>query len=220
MVKRRILSLTLGVALTSLSMTPALGDEKKDADKQRIDRINSLQKDLKSKDSKKAAKAQLALREDLKAEVLRIREAMRLGKKALGLKRVKVILPSRDDVQIAFRKETAKEDLDKVAKFYKAWIPQDDEALAQVLKVDARYTQIKVYQASGAELKVYKTGSESWRHFPGACKRLAKSHLRDDQLYYEVEFLMPNATRGLKYHLFFWNGQAWTMLGAVWRVFP
>lgn len=206
--------------MTLLSSGQAPADDKKDADKARISRLNALAKDLRSKDAKKAANAQLAFRNDLKTEILRIREAIRLGQKAIGLRRVKVILPTIDSARAAFRKGTPKKDLEKVAKFYKTWIPQDDEALAQVLKVDARYTRIEIHQASGAELKAYKTGSIPWKHFPGACKRLAKSHLREDLLYYEVEFLLPEATRGLKYHLFFWNGQSWTMLGAVWRVFP
>ncbi|MDF1663887.1 MAG: hypothetical protein P1V97_19105, partial [Planctomycetota bacterium] len=191
MVKRRNLSLSLGLALTLGVVAQAIADGKKNADKQRVARLKALAKDLQGKDAKKVAKAQLAFREDLKSEILRIREAMRLGQKAIGLRRVKGILPNKDHVRIAFRKDSPKADLEKVAKFYKTWIPQDDEALAQVLKVDSRYTRVRVHQASGAELKTYKTGSVPWKHFPGACKRLAKSHLREDLLYYEVEFLMP-----------------------------
>jgi hypothetical protein len=35
--------------------------------------------------------------------------------------------------------------------------------------------------------------------------------------FYEVELLEPGKEYGMKYHLFFWDGKQWTMLGPVWR---
>lgn len=215
MKKSRILALLPSLAL-ALSPLPELSAE---TPSKRVTRLQKLAKDLHGGDKKKAEAAQTAFREDLRSQIVLLREAMRAGRKSEGLKRVKVILPNRQSVQAAFRKSVSKEDLDKVANFYKTLIPQDDEALAQVLKVDPRYTRIKVHQASTKELQDYKKNSVAWNHFPGGCKRLAKSYLREQLFFYIVEFLKPEAKRGLKYHLFFWNGEGWTMLGPVWRVF-
>jgi hypothetical protein len=35
--------------------------------------------------------------------------------------------------------------------------------------------------------------------------------------FYEVEFVKPGEDMGMKYHLFFWDGARWKMLGPVWR---
>jgi hypothetical protein len=36
--------------------------------------------------------------------------------------------------------------------------------------------------------------------------------------FYEVEFVPPGKDLGMKFHLFYWDGSQWTMLGPVWRV--
>jgi hypothetical protein len=41
--------------------------------------------------------------------------------------------------------------------------------------------------------------------------------LRPGVTFYEVEFLQPGQPRGIKYHLFYWDGRRWAMLGPVWR---
>jgi hypothetical protein len=35
--------------------------------------------------------------------------------------------------------------------------------------------------------------------------------------FYEVGFLEPGKDYGVKYHLFYWDGRQWTMLGPLWR---
>jgi hypothetical protein len=46
---------------------------------------------------------------------------------------------------------------------------------------------------------------------------MAEQILRPGMTFYEVEFLEPGKEYGVKYHLFFWDGKQWTMLGPVWR---
>jgi hypothetical protein len=41
--------------------------------------------------------------------------------------------------------------------------------------------------------------------------------LRPGVTFYEVEFLEPGKDAGMKYHLFYWDGKQWSMLGPVWR---
>jgi hypothetical protein len=42
--------------------------------------------------------------------------------------------------------------------------------------------------------------------------------LRPRMTFYEVELVKPGETAGMVYHLFFWDGAQWTMLGPVWRM--
>jgi hypothetical protein len=53
--------------------------------------------------------------------------------------------------------------------------------------------------------------------FPGGAVKLAGQILRPGMTFYEVEFLEPGKDSGMKYHLFYWDGKQWTMLGPLWR---
>ncbi|HZL71116.1 MAG TPA: hypothetical protein VFC86_01550, partial [Planctomycetota bacterium] len=60
--------------------------------------------------------------------------------------------------------------------------------------------------------------SVAFKEFPGGAKKLAETILRPGVTFYEVEFLEPGKDAGMKFHLFFWDGERWAMLGAAWRV--
>ena len=53
--------------------------------------------------------------------------------------------------------------------------------------------------------------------FPGGAVRLAGSLLRPGCRFYEVEVTEPDSSMGTKFHLFFWDGEAWRMIGPIWR---
>jgi hypothetical protein len=53
--------------------------------------------------------------------------------------------------------------------------------------------------------------------FPGGTVEIAKQILRPGMTFFEIEFLEPGKESGMKYHLFYWDGRQWTMLGPVWR---
>jgi len=36
--------------------------------------------------------------------------------------------------------------------------------------------------------------------------------------FYEAEFVAPGEELGMKYHLLFWDGSRWRMLGPIWRM--
>ncbi len=41
--------------------------------------------------------------------------------------------------------------------------------------------------------------------------------LRPGVKFYEVEFVAPGSDSGMKFHMFYWDGSAWKMLGPAWR---
>jgi hypothetical protein len=181
--------------------------------------MEALKKEAQSKDKKKVVLAKKALKEELRIVIESLRKALKKGDKTLSLNIGRGLLPTVKLARKAFRESVTKADFDKLAEFYKKTIPSDDASISRVLQVSSVYTELVLHQASGQQLRDYKVGSKAWYHFPGGCKRLAKSHLRSDLLFYEVEFRKPGSKRSIKYHLFFWNGQGWTMLGPVWRLF-
>jgi len=79
----------------------------------------------------------------------------------------------------------------------------------------------KVVQAHGAtteDIIRYREGSVAYREFPGGAKTVAAQMLRPGVTFYEVEYLEPGKDAGMKYHLLYWDGRQWSMLGPVWRV--
>ncbi len=78
-------------------------------------------------------------------------------------------------------------------------------------------TQVHVYAATTEEMVEYREGTVTFQQFPGAVKELARTLLRPGMTFYEVEMVEPGKDLGMKYHLFYWDGRRWAMLGPVWR---
>jgi WD40 repeat protein len=80
---------------------------------------------------------------------------------------------------------------------------------------------VRVHGATTEEIAKYDRDSVAYLHFPGGASRLAAERiLRPGVRYYEVEFLEPGKDSGMKYHLVYWDGASWSMLGPLWRTVP
>lgn len=109
-------------------------------------------------------------------------------------------------------KDDATELLGKLVEMRKK-MPADDAQLAKMMRRgEADRTEINVHAATTEELAAGNT-----KEFPGGAVDAAKTVLRPGVKFYEVEFVKPGEGAGMKYHLFFWDGARWRMLGPVWR---
>jgi hypothetical protein len=99
-------------------------------------------------------------------------------------------------------------------------IPTSDEAVAKLLVPGEGRTEIKPHGATTEEIAAYESGGVAHAEFPGGARRLAESILRPGVTFYEVEVTEPGKDSGTKYHLFFWDGSRWRMLGPAWRALP
>ena len=94
-------------------------------------------------------------------------------------------------------------------------LPPDDAALGGLIhRGDPTQTQINVHGATPEEILAGSTPPS--REFPGGAKDKA-GLLRPALRFYEAEFVAPGEDLGMKYHLFFWDGSQWRMLGPIWR---
>ena len=78
-------------------------------------------------------------------------------------------------------------------------------------------TEVQVHGATTEEVAANAPGSVVHAEFPGGAVNAAETLLRPGVTWYEVELLEPGAERGMKFHLFYWGGTQWRMLGPVWR---
>jgi hypothetical protein len=103
--------------------------------------------------------------------------------------------------------------LDNVSK-----LPPDDAQVAGLMKRgEADRTAIQVHGATTEEIRENKEGTPAFAEFPGGARKLAENVLRPGVKFYEVEFTKPGEDLGMKYHLFYWDGAQWRMLGPAWR---
>jgi hypothetical protein len=154
-----------------------------------------------------------ATAEDLKKHMAALQAALAGGKVDEAAKITGALLP--DNARL--KKALADDSIAKAEAFY-ARLPKAPEQLGKLLAVPAARTEIQVHGATTEEIAKYAEGSTAHKEFPGAIKDLAaKGVLRPGITFYEVEFLEPGKDLGTKFHLFYHDGTAWTMLGPIWN---
>ena len=82
----------------------------------------------------------------------------------------------------------------------------------------ATQTVVQVHGSTTEDIIRYREGSVAFKEFPGGARRVAEQVLRPGMTFYEVEYLEPGKNSGMKYHLIYWDGKQWSMLGPAWRV--
>jgi hypothetical protein len=92
----------------------------------------------------------------------------------------------------------------------------NDEGAARIAR--AAQKDVQVHGATTEDIIRYRQGSVAYKEFPGGAKRVADQLLRPGVTFYEVEYLEPGKDAGMKYHLIYWDGTQWSMLGPLWRV--
>ena len=128
------------------------------------------------------------------------------------------LLPGKDQLKKIFKDDVPADKLDAVVEQYKD-IPPDDQQVACIFYPGQGRTAITVHTSSVEDLVAYKEGTPAFEEFPGGAKKLAESVLKPGQTFYEVEVTEPNENMGTKFHMFFWDGAQWRMLGPAWRAF-
>ncbi|MEW6211893.1 MAG: hypothetical protein AB1631_26290 [Acidobacteriota bacterium] len=156
--------------------------------------------------------------ENLKALFEQLHRAISTGdvKKAAQLTRQ--LLPDERRIRKALKDDISADTVNRIVAFYQSRIPTAEDQLAKVFYAKPENTQVNVYAATSEEIARYEGGSTAFNHFPGGSKRIAAEMLHPRMTFYEVELVKPGETAGMTYHLFFWDGAQWTMLGPVWRM--
>lgn len=158
-----------------------------------------------------------AAAEDLKKQFSALQSAIRAGNTADAAKMTSALLPDSARLKKALADGVPAPTLAKLEAFY-AGLPKDPAQLGKLLAVPAERSEVKVHAATTEEIAQYAKGSTAYNVFPGATKDLAANGtLRPGVTFFEVEALEPGKDAGTKFHLFYHDGTAWTMLGPIWR---
>lgn len=155
--------------------------------------------------------------DNLKALFEELHHAISAGdvKKAASLTRL--LLPDESRIRKALKDDISPDIVSRIVAFYKSRMPKAEEQMAKVFYAKPENTEVHVYGATSEEIARYEGGSVAFNHFPGGSKRIA-GFLRPGLTFYQVERVKPGEQAGMVYHLFFWDGARWAMLGPVWRM--
>lgn len=137
------------------------------------------------------------------------------AKKAAAL--IRGILPDKAALMKALRDDAPAEFVDECLKQNQSIPPEDEKVAGLFKRGGADRTEVSAHGATTEEIAKYEDGSVPFKEFPGGTRKLAEQVLRAGVTFYEVEFCVPGEDSGMKYHMFYWDGSAWKMLGPAWR---
>ena len=125
------------------------------------------------------------------------------------------MMPDQVRARKALKDNVAPETTKQILEMYQK-MPVTEEAVRKLARPEQ--TEVQVHGSTTEDIIRYREGSVAFNEFPGGAKRVAEQLLRPGMTFYEVEYLVPGKDAGMKYHLLYWDGKQWTMLGPVWRV--
>ncbi|MFT5524656.1 MAG: hypothetical protein ACI9HK_002618 [Pirellulaceae bacterium] len=130
---------------------------------------------------------------------------------------IKKMFPDASVVKAALSPEASADFKKALAAMYDKIRPAADDQKSWIglMNPPSERNEIKIYGATTEEIIANK--GVVAKEFPGGAVELAKSALRMGIRFYEVEMVQPGEESGTKFHLFFWDGIQWRMLGPAWR---
>jgi hypothetical protein len=126
------------------------------------------------------------------------------------------VMPDEARVKKALKDNVGADALQRILSIHKSMPPVSEREVAKLARPEQG--NVKVHGSKTEDLIAYREGSVAHKEFPGGAKKAAEQVLRPGMTFYEVEFLELGKDAGMKYHLFYWDGKQWSMLGPVWRV--
>jgi hypothetical protein len=125
------------------------------------------------------------------------------------------LFPDEERLRKGLREDVSGETVDRILALHRKFM--SSIPLEKLFEADPANTEVQVHGATTEEIALNKKGTIVYQEFPGGAVDLAGSILRPGVMFYEVELLKPGQSRGMKYHLFYWDGSGWSMLGPAWR---
>jgi hypothetical protein len=139
------------------------------------------------------------------------------GGSAQALTLFKSLFPDEAQLKKALKADVDADVLQKIVAYHSSLRARANQAESAKELARPEQKVVKVHGATTKELVQYQQGSVAHAEFPGGARKLAEQILRPGMTFYEVEFLEPGKDTGMKYHLIYWDGTQWAMVGPAWR---
>ena len=126
------------------------------------------------------------------------------------------VMPDEARVKKALRDDVDVTAFQRIISIHKSMPAVSEREVAQLATPEQK--NVQVHGSNTEDIIENQQGSVAWKEFPGGARKAAEQVLRPGMTFYEVEFVEPGKRAGPKYHLFYWDGKQWSMLGPIWRV--
>lgn len=151
--------------------------------------------------------------ENLRALFRRIRDLIRGGQYARASALGQTLLPDEARLKAAFRDGTPPAEIQRILTLEKSSLPDE---VYKIFAPDNAASEVRLYRATTEELSNPQRGTAAKDIFPKNAQKIARELLRQGVMWYIVELALPGADQGFRYHLIFFDGAHWTMLGPIW----
>src|SRR5690606_12788649 len=135
-----------------------------------------------------------------------LQAAIRAEDTATAAALTKALFPDDASLAKAIKDTTA---IPKVAAMHAQFSSAPDADIARMFATDPSRTEILVHGATTEEIAAYADGSVAYNEFPGGAQKAAQSILQPNLTFYELELLELGKDQGMKYHLFYHDGENW-----------
>jgi hypothetical protein len=125
------------------------------------------------------------------------------------------LIPDQDRLKRALRDGVPPEAIERILSVFAKVSTMKDEDFITIVKPEQSI--VRVRGATTEQIAAYREGTVAGDEFPGGAQQVAQQWLRPGVTFYQVAFLAPGESRGMTYHLFFWDGRRWAMVGPAWR---
>jgi hypothetical protein len=153
--------------------------------------------------------------DNLKALLQTIRTTGASDQKAAAAM-IKSLLPDGARLRKGLKDDVPADTVQKILAGYQRLASGEEAEMVRAF-ADPERTEVQVHGATTEQIRTYEDGSVAFKEFPGGARTLAERILKPGLTFYEAEYLKPGSDSGMKFHLFYWDGAQWTMLGPVWR---
>jgi hypothetical protein len=125
------------------------------------------------------------------------------------------MIPDAGRIKKALKDDVSPETVQKILDmFQRLGIPT---AAMMPMILPQEISKVEVYAATTEEIAAYKDGSTAYNHFSGGSRRAAQQILRPGLTFYSVKLSAPGGGMTKTFHLFYWDGQQWSMLAKAWQ---
>lgn len=124
------------------------------------------------------------------------------------------LMPDEARLKAGLRDDVSSDDIKKIASMHAKFKDGAQGNAARLFNIKPEQTEVMLHSGTTEDLVGKKPASNN---FPGGALEVAGKWLKPGVTYYQVGFVKPGEKLGMKFHLFYWDGQQWSMLGPLWR---
>ena len=151
--------------------------------------------------------------ENLRKMFRRIRDLIRGGQYARANTLGATLLPDEERLKAGLREGTPESEVQRILALEKSSLPDE---VYKIFAPDSLASEVRLYRATTEELISCPKDTAAHDVFPKNAQKVARELLRPGITWWIVELAVPGQEQGFRYHLIFFDGAHWTMLGPIW----